>query len=1340
MADYILSAKITGDASSFNKEFDGVQNKVKQTDSKMQGFGKGLTGVGNSITGVGKKAMKITAPIAAIGVASIVTGMDFQASMSKVQAISGATGGDMVQLEGLARDMGATTKFSASEAAEGLQYMAMAGWDTQQMMDGLPAILDLAAASGESLGVTADIVTDALTAFGLEASDATDFADLLASVSSNSNTNVAMLGETFKYVAPLAGALGYTTEDTALAIGLLANAGIKGGQAGTVLRTAINNLVSPTKAAQGVMDELGISMVDANGEMKPLDETLVDLRESFKTLTPAQQAQAAETLFGKQAMAGMLSIINATDEDFNNLRESTNEYTGAAKKMADTMEDNLQGSLTKVKSAMQEVGLKIYDIMLPALTKIVDKIADAVDWFSNLDEGTLKLIVSIGAAAVAIGPLLLAIGTVTKLVGIATTAFSGIGAAIAFIASPIGLAVAAIAAITIGLGIFAAKMSNEAIPEVERFGDGVSDVTKEALGDFMDMSDGVDTELTSLKFSGEEITQAMANSIKEKTKSMSDDVISSYEAQKTGAISALKSQFDETSSLTAEEQAKAISMIEDKYEQSVETTRAGQARIDEIMDEAYASGVELTSAQHEEINAITADMTAAKVEMVSQSELEQNAIMESLGGKNAELDARQAADIVANAVMKKDAVIAEANEEYEGAMIAASQLRAEGSEESNALADKIVADAERKRDEQVGKAEETHASVVASAQAQAGEHVAQVDWETGEIKSKWAMLTDSMSDSMSRIQEVTSSAFSAIGDALSTVGGIVGDFVGGALETLKGAFSGLAESHGPKLIGIFEGVGSIVSSLAGLVGPVLGVAFTILGDIFSVVVGVAQTVIGVFIDVAAKIMEVAAPIIDRLVPYIELLVEAFQKIWEKVQPGIEVFGEVVGGIFEAIGSVIEFLVDKIGGFVNTVLDGVDWVADKFGWFTGKSKETEKGVGESWDGINSKTDNMAKSTGDDFDTIVGNSSKTNKLTKDVTSDFDKLKTNSVTSTKGMNTGVTSNFNSMETSGKSATSKLSKDTSSKFSSIATDAGKETSSMQSSAVKNYDAMASGSIKSMGSMSTDTSTKFSEINTAAATKTAEMDRSTSENFSSLAKSAGTSLGGMSTDSATKFSSMDTEAKLSTGNIKKISTVNFGLVQTAASRSFSAANTAIGSAMSSAKNTVQSATSAISGFFSRMKLRIPKIQMPKLPKFSMTGKFSLTPPSVPKLGVSWNAAGGIFTKPTLLGGNQGVGEAGAEAVLPIEKLSGIMARMMNNLGYSNKEGNMQEYIPQDLSMMYAQQSAVSRALMGQNQGSGGGSQVINVEINDASIYDTRDINEISKELAEQISREVVFG
>lgn len=357
------------------------------TKIDVSGFSAGINKM-KSIAGKGVTVLKtafatVTTGIAAGATAAATVGSSFEAAMSKVSAISGSTGKDLQDLSDKAKEMGAKTKFSASESAEALQYMAMAGWDTESMLSGIDGIMNLAAADGLDLATTSDIVTDALTAFGLKASDSSHFADVLAKASSSANTNVSMLGESFKYVAPLAGTMGYSVEDVSLALGLMANASVKGSMAGTSLKTALSNLAAPTDQMAKVMQKYQISLSDTQGNALPLIDVLKQLREKFGGLSETEQTAAASTLFGKEAMSGMLAIINASDSDFKSLTENINNADGAAQSMADTMQDNLQGQITILKSALEGLGNEIYEGMQAPLKNAA---VEAQEYVNRLSE------------------------------------------------------------------------------------------------------------------------------------------------------------------------------------------------------------------------------------------------------------------------------------------------------------------------------------------------------------------------------------------------------------------------------------------------------------------------------------------------------------------------------------------------------------------------------------------------------------------------------------------------------------------------------------------------------------------------------------------------------------------------------------------------------------------------------------------------------------------------------------------------------------------------------------------------------------------------------------------
>lgn len=540
------------DTSKFSKGFTSAYNDLKVFGDKSATAGQKFKGFSSALNTVGSGLAKgVTLPLLGVGTAAVKVTSSFDSAMSEVKAISGATGTQFTQLRDKAIEMGAKTKFSATESAEAFKYMAMAGWDTKDMLNSISGVMNLAAASGEDLGTVSDIVTDAMTAFGLaadgttkvlkngynvEVSNAEHFSDVLAEASSRSNTNVSLMGATFKYVAPIAGAMGYSIEDTAVAIGLMANAGIKGEQAGTALRSTITRLVKPTKESGTAMDALGISVTNSDGSMKSLDNILKQVRGSMSGLTEDQKASYAAMLAGQEGMSGLLAIVNASDEDYQKLSESIQNCTGASQEMADTMQDNLGGAVTLLKSALESAGITIGERLTPYIRELAEWITGLVEKFNSLSDSQQDLIVKIGLILAAIAPVMLIgskvfsllssiIGIITTVgsalstvfaFGLNATALSAAGAstgvtmlagAIGFLTSPITLVIAAITAL-VAVFVIAYKKSEtfrnfinslvedlktfftETVPQAfEIFKEKISEVfenAKQKIGEFKD--------------------------------------------------------------------------------------------------------------------------------------------------------------------------------------------------------------------------------------------------------------------------------------------------------------------------------------------------------------------------------------------------------------------------------------------------------------------------------------------------------------------------------------------------------------------------------------------------------------------------------------------------------------------------------------------------------------------------------------------------------------------------------------------------------------------------------------------------------------------------------------
>lgn len=459
--DLDISGFLAGLKSAQSEADTASKNIATKIGNNLQSAGKSMTSAGSTLT------KTVTTPIIGFGTAAVKVTSDFESAMSKVSAISGATGGDLDALNQKAQEMGAKTKFSATESAEAFTYMAMAGWKTQDMLDGIDGIMNLAAADGLDLATTSDIVTDALTAFGLSASDSGHFADVLAKASSNANTNVSMLGESFKYAAPVAGALGYSAEDTAIALGLMANAGIKGSQGGTALRGSLTRLIKPTDDAAALMEQYGLSMTNADGSMKSLGEVMGMLRDKLGGLTEAEQAQVAAQIFGQEAMSGMLAIINASDSDYAKLTDAIYDADGAAQQMADTMLDNLSGQLTLLKSALEGLAIQFGEILMPYIKQFVAWLQNLTQKLQELTPEQKEQIVKWAAIAAAIGPVLIVLGKLTSSVGSIITTFGKIPGAFAkaksaftAVSAAIGGISAPVVAVVAVIGVLIAAFAN----------------------------------------------------------------------------------------------------------------------------------------------------------------------------------------------------------------------------------------------------------------------------------------------------------------------------------------------------------------------------------------------------------------------------------------------------------------------------------------------------------------------------------------------------------------------------------------------------------------------------------------------------------------------------------------------------------------------------------------------------------------------------------------------------------------------------------------------------------------------------------------------------------------
>lgn len=515
------------------KKLESQASKTNQTLTKIGEVGSKVETFGNGVTNAGKKVSVASAAVTAMGGAAVKTAADFESSMSQVQATMGITKDSMSTLDGqsvntmdalsdLAKEMGAKTAFSASECAEALNYLALAGYDTQEMADTLPTVLNLAAAGGLDLALASDMVTDAMSALGMKTSDANKMVDQMAKTASSTNTSVGQLGEGILTIGATAKSIKGGTAELNTALGILANNGIKGAEGGTHLRNVILSLQSPTDTAVAQMEALGLSVYDSEGNMRSLNDILGDLNTSMDGMTAEEKANIISKIFNKTDLSSVNALLANTGDTWTDLQTAIENSGGAAQQMADTQLDNLSGQLTILKSAVEGFAISIGDALMPMIKNIVAKIQSFVDWLNNLDEGTRQVIVKIGLFVAALGPALVILGTVISKVGVAMQAFSKfglkitslisnagglsgvmgkVGAAIGGISAPV-VAVVAIIAVLVAAFVHLWKTN-------EDFRKNVTAIWNRIKGIFDSFTQGIVDRLNALGFSFEDIIEVI---------------------------------------------------------------------------------------------------------------------------------------------------------------------------------------------------------------------------------------------------------------------------------------------------------------------------------------------------------------------------------------------------------------------------------------------------------------------------------------------------------------------------------------------------------------------------------------------------------------------------------------------------------------------------------------------------------------------------------------------------------------------------------------------------------------------------------------------------------------
>jgi TP901 family phage tail tape measure protein len=733
-----------------------------------------------------------------LGISSTIkTYSDFEQGLANVKAISQATAPEMRILKNEAKRLGRETAWSAKEVTDAETLLSQAGFKVNETVAALPGLLDMASAGDIQLAEATDIAAGTLRAFGMEASKSAHVADVLALTASRTNSDITGIGESMKYVAPVSKSLGVSFEETSAAIGMLSDANIKGSQSGTVLRAALARLSNPSKDAAETMERLSFKAFDAQGKMLPLSQVVGNLKRSMSGLSKQQQAQAISTIFGTEAMSGMMALVEQGPEKMEKLTQALKGSDGAARKMAETRLDSLQGQFTILKSAAEGMKIELGERLAPyfkefvtwltgkmpditnTLVGVVEKVSALAKSFNSLSSFSKKTMLGLAVGTLVFNPLAKGItntaGSIKTLVGLgsklgsflgftkkasstvkvtkdvagattlATKGFSGLGSALKlgkFLLNPwvLGLGATAI----VGGKIY--KNLKKSSLQVKEFGEEVSKSTATAMNSYMKLDNKLGQSLMSIKIKGTKVTKETASNIVDTFKEMSTQITTAIDQRYSKTYKTMETFMSKASGLRDEQNAEILKKINERQEFEKDIVARGQERINQIWQDAADNHRQITTQEWTEISSIQENMRRTAAENISQSAQEQRIILEKLKTDVGTLTAEQAAQVVQNSNKAKEGATREAEQQYDTVVGEIIHMRDDLGIITSEQASAMIDAAQQQKDETVGKAEAMHTEVVSHAQQQAGEHAAQVNWETGQVRSGF----DSM---MAKIRE-----------------------------------------------------------------------------------------------------------------------------------------------------------------------------------------------------------------------------------------------------------------------------------------------------------------------------------------------------------------------------------------------------------------------------------------------------------------------------------------------------------------------------------------------------------------------------------------------------------
>ena len=780
---------------------DRLRENLKQTSEDLKKTSERLGTIGKGFNDAANVIGKVAVPMAGVGIAATAVSLNFEQSMSKVQAISGATGNDFKALEKKAREMGEKTSKSAKDAADAMGYMALASWDVADIQKGIEPVLRLSEAGMMDLATCSDLVTDSMGGLKLTTGELTGYLDKVAQASRKSNTSVQQLMEAFINCGATTKNLGMELYDSSAALGILANNGTKGYEAGTKLNSILTRMTAQSTIASGAWDRIGVSVFDSSGKFRGLSTVLAETKEKFGNLTQEQQQYFVKQVAGADNITDFMNLMNAAGGELEELSEKIKNSDGVLNDMAKTMQDNVKGQLTVLKSKMEELGLKIGETLLPMLSNLVDKISGMVDWFNGLSSGTQEAIVKFGLFTVAgygaakglagvFNTASTIVGIGSKLVGVlsttatATSAVAGAGTAavgtaaagtgLAGVAGALGTAAAAAlpwvagaAAVgAAGYGIYK-TMTKEVVPSVDLFASKtevvsnavydmngqmvkaaetmtttISESTQSAVQSYLDMDNGVRESLQNMYVNSTVICEENKGAIIQQFSDLGKYLNEGWKADMQNNESVLKSFFENSQNITAEEQAVLLQKNTEYYTNKQNETAVYEAEIQRILTEASNEKRALKDDEVKSITELQNKMREETVNAYSATEQEASLILGRLASYDERLTTEMASKHIQEAEEMRIKSVDAATKEYDERVRTIEQMKNDGLIESEEMANKMIEDAERQRRESVEKAEQLKNQVVEKITSMNSDVVNDVDVQTGKIKTTWNKVCD----------------------------------------------------------------------------------------------------------------------------------------------------------------------------------------------------------------------------------------------------------------------------------------------------------------------------------------------------------------------------------------------------------------------------------------------------------------------------------------------------------------------------------------------------------------------------------------------------------------------